>query len=182
MEKGIPKNVYDRSMSSDLTSPVITGNTTIGDGATIGLGAGKALIQFDDEVIDVISLLNCALGIGTSSVSAGNIIQVNGRAKISGITIDAYSVFNTWIAGSNAIGQLDIFGDANATDPVTINDAGNCSALSFTDRTPFYEGDAIAEIANIKGKDGGIDHASLPLFARKETIRNIYEPSTAGGG
>jgi hypothetical protein len=48
--------------------------------------------------------------------------------------------------------------------------SANCSALSFTDRTPYYEGDAISEIMQIKGKDGEIDHDTLPAFARKEHV------------
>jgi hypothetical protein len=40
----------------------------------------------------------------------------------------------------------------------------NVSALSFTDRTPWYEGDALSEIATISGTDGQIDHTSLPEF------------------
>lgn len=51
----------------------------------------------------------------------------------------------------------------------------NVSAGSFTDRTPFYEGDALAEIKKIKGVNGQIDHASLPDFARKTTIHPIHE-------
>ena len=39
---------------------------------------------------------------------------------------------------------------------------GDCSALTFTDRTPFYDGPAIEEINKIKGKDGKIDHKTLP--------------------
>ena len=54
--------------------------------------------------------------------------------------------------------------------------SANCSALSFTDRTPFYEGDALAEIKAIKGIDGEIDHTTLPEFARvQRTI--IVEPA-----
>lgn len=49
--------------------------------------------------------------------------------------------------------------------------ADNCSALSFTDRTPAYVGDALAEIRKIMpdGK-GRIDHATLPEFARHTRI------------
>ncbi|MGV1037715.1 MAG: beta strand repeat-containing protein [Candidatus Nanopelagicales bacterium] len=48
----------------------------------------------------------------------------------------------------------------------------NCSALSFTDRTPFYDGDAVAELKVVKGKRGKdgqdvIDHATLPAIARR---------------
>ncbi len=45
--------------------------------------------------------------------------------------------------------------------------AGNCSALSFTDRTPHFEGDALVELSKIKGTAGDINHETLPLFARK---------------
>ena len=45
--------------------------------------------------------------------------------------------------------------------------AKNMSALSFTDRTPWYDGDGIADLKKIKGKDGKIDHDTLPDFAKK---------------
>jgi len=51
----------------------------------------------------------------------------------------------------------------------------NVSALTFTDRTPFYEGDALSEILKIKGKDGEIDHSSLPDFAKKTHKYDIVE-------
>lgn len=51
--------------------------------------------------------------------------------------------------------------------------SANVSALSYTDRTPHFEGDAIAAIMSIKSKDGQIDHTTLPEFARKEEGRDI---------
>jgi len=51
----------------------------------------------------------------------------------------------------------------------------NVSALSFTDRTPGYDGDALAELAGIKTKGGEIDHATLPAFARTEQIHKTVE-------
>jgi hypothetical protein len=47
---------------------------------------------------------------------------------------------------------------------------GDCSALTFTDRTPFYEGSAVEDINKIKGKDGKIDHATLPDFAHRPGV------------
>lgn len=42
---------------------------------------------------------------------------------------------------------------------------GGCSALSFTDRTPHFGGDALDAIRKIKATEKGeIDHASLPDF------------------
>lgn len=47
---------------------------------------------------------------------------------------------------------------------------GNVSALSFTDRTPFYEGDALSEIMRIKSDgNGNINHDTLPEFTRIKT-------------
>jgi hypothetical protein len=46
---------------------------------------------------------------------------------------------------------------------------GNVSALSFTDRTPMFNGDALDSIKRIKGEKkerGLIDHSTLPAFAR----------------
>ena len=51
--------------------------------------------------------------------------------------------------------------------------ADNCSADSFTDRTPYYEGDALEELSKVRGKtdEGGelqIDHTTLPAFTSKK--------------
>lgn len=61
--------------------------------------------------------------------------------------------------------------------------SGDVSALTFTDRTPFYEGDALTEISRIKGKNGEIDHATLPEFARIRKIVNgtVEENRDIGG-
>jgi hypothetical protein len=49
---------------------------------------------------------------------------------------------------------------------------GDCSALTFTDRTPTYTGDALAEIQKIKpDHKGDINHNLLPDFA-KSTYRD----------
>jgi len=48
----------------------------------------------------------------------------------------------------------------------------NCSASSFTDRTPAFSGDALEAIRRIKADESGlIDHATLPEFARHQ--RNV---------
>jgi hypothetical protein len=50
---------------------------------------------------------------------------------------------------------------------------GALTAASYADNTPWFEGDAITEIMKIKGKDGKIDHESLPEFLR--TKRIVYK-------
>jgi hypothetical protein len=57
--------------------------------------------------------------------------------------------------------------DAYIGDDIYIVD--NCSALSFTDRTPHYDGDALADLRQVRGdRRRGIDHDSLPRFARRQ--------------
>ena len=52
-------------------------------------------------------------------------------------------------------------------------DNGTVSAGVFTDRTKYYEGDALAELALVRGVAGEIDHATLPLFAQATVKRPI---------
>jgi len=48
---------------------------------------------------------------------------------------------------------------------------GDISALSFTDRTPAYNGDALAELKMISSDEkGNIDHKTLPEFVRHTKI------------
>ena len=108
-------------------------------------------------------------------------------------TYDAgYSTFNI----QNPYGAVDIIGgrsnqwggsltlsrDANGlklaqiSDKLQVSDTvyieNNCSALSFTDRTPAYTGNALDELRWVRGNRAqGIDHNSIPPFARK-TIEN----------
>uniref|UniRef100_A0A6M3J281 Peptidase S74 domain-containing protein n=1 Tax=viral metagenome TaxID=1070528 RepID=A0A6M3J281_9ZZZZ len=46
----------------------------------------------------------------------------------------------------------------------------NCSALSFTDRTPFFVGDALKAIRGIRGGAAGIHHESLPEALRVRVV------------
>jgi hypothetical protein len=52
---------------------------------------------------------------------------------------------------------------------------GNVSALSFTDRTPGYDGDALAELALVRTVNGLIDHSTLPEFARSTVVTPTLE-------
>lgn len=53
----------------------------------------------------------------------------------------------------------------------------NMSALTITDRTPHFDGDALGELLAVKGKpkrgsqqETEIDHSTLPSFARKQVM------------
>jgi hypothetical protein len=51
---------------------------------------------------------------------------------------------------------------------------GNCSALTFTDRSEWpEEKDPLTAVAAIKGKNGKLDHESLPEFTRRQIKRTV---------
>ncbi len=64
-------------------------------------------------------------------------------------------------------GGLNVGADTDPGDN-NIYVVGDCSALTFTDRTPHFRGDALAALKGIKEKKNGqIDHDTLPEFARR---------------
>lgn len=81
--------------------------------------------------------------------------EINVAGKYFGITADNFSV------GDDALENFSVSGyDAWVR--------GNVSALSFTDRTIGYQGNALDDVKKIKNdKKGNIDHATLPSVARK---------------
>jgi len=96
-------------------------------------------------------------------------------------TIDIHTGWSIDISTTAGFGWGDIHGPLqNNYKCYDLYAENNISALSFTDRTPFYEGDALKEIAKIKGKDGTIDHTTLPEFAKvikRKNKDNIIEES-----
>jgi len=68
--------------------------------------------------------------------------------------------------------KLEIVGTASAS---AFYATGDVSALTFTDRTPGFEGDALFELSKIKSIDGQIDHKSLPDFMKSNIQIPIYE-------
>ncbi len=81
--------------------------------------------------------------------SAGN-VGINTTTPLARLAIN----------GGLAVGEDADPGDNN------LYVVGDCSALTFTDRTAFYEGDALSAIRNIKGDKNIIDHSSLPKFVQ----------------
>lgn len=70
---------------------------------------------------------------------------------------------------SNADGTMEFYVLGNGNSWFV----GDVSAQSFTDRTPFYSGNALIELKAVTGIDGEIDHASLPAFAKNENGRDL---------
>ena len=140
--------------------------------------------------------INGNVGIGTASPSSSiDIYKASSQAnlELSWGTTAIYLSHGGWGAGEGKIGIGDDFAAALMIDTTTGNvgigttnptnalldvnggiyAAGNVSALTFTDRTPIYEGDALTEIKKIKGKDGKIDHSTLPDFVKVD--KPVYE-------
>lgn len=78
------------------------------------------------------------------------------------------------IDGGVTIGQNSDAGDNN------LYVVGDVSAATFTDRTPYYEGDALEELSKIKKLETNeIDHSSLPNFVK---VNKTYTKSIVSVG
>ncbi len=105
-------------------------------------------------------------GVALRIISGGS-IELYGSSGPLSIKLDGYSGYirlpegSIGCAGSNSV-ELNFV----TTYCSNLYAGGNVSAQSFTDRTPFYEGDALEEIKKIKGVNGEIDHSTLPDFVR----------------
>jgi len=92
-----------------------------------------------------------------------------GVTKFRSLTDAAASAADNIIVMDHATGRVGIL---TAAPGYPLEVTGNAyfsadvSALTFTDRTPGFEGDALMELAGVKAKDGKIDHTTLPAFAR----------------
>ncbi len=126
--------------------------------------------SFSSPYIGVAGFSNSAYGVLGSAYSG---IGVYGTSDI-GVGVTAIS------GGASPACVMFNYGTGyGATVSNNLWVEGNCSALTFTDRTPFYEGDALSEISKIKGKGGEIDHNSLPAFVKVKTkVVSIKKDST----
>jgi len=96
-----------------------------------------------------------------ASSSGSSVIQHQGIAANTFLVIDA---------GARSL-SLQSALEVQVHDDLYVDD--NCSALTFTDRTPAYIGDALSDLSTVKEKNGKIDHASLPEAARKKIKRTV---------
>lgn len=187
IDNGIPR--YNGTSGNLIQS---SSNVVIDDSGKVGIGItnpAKHLVISDstESFIRLDKNTSRATGDGTeiSSIDSINydspaariIFYVDGQSNAGG----AYNGLKI-VGNYNSVEKLGItvnsdgyvgIGIAAPTSPLYI--VGNCSADSFTDRTPFYDGDAISEIKAIKGIDGKIDHNTLPLFAQAMRNKDIFQ-------
>jgi hypothetical protein len=108
--------------------------------------------------------LNATAGVFCPSLYASNSLGCGGSVGASSIS------FNSGNSITSASGSISANANTFYTDYAYFSSAyvvGNISVGSITDRTPFYEGDALFDIKQIKGMNGEIDHSTIPGFARK---------------
>jgi hypothetical protein len=132
------------------------GNTTILDAKWIGLASNKGRIQFDDEAVDTIKILDChtqfaggGVTIGDSGTDPGlHNLMVDGTLHVDGVaTFDAGIVLN----GNNQINTSSY----NGTDGLVMNYTGyNGGTTQFRDFR-IYDGKSAA-VALFTGTDKGL--------------------------
>jgi len=127
------------------------------------------LIGWADDKVGIYGISNSWEGLYGISDSWDAVTgQSNSGAGINGISLTGYGGY--FYTADSATYALYAAGKTYII--------GNCSAESFTDRTPHYEGDALAELRKVRGKDGQIDHDTLPEFTRCMTT--ISQPIIDG--
>lgn len=71
--------------------------------------------------------------------------------------------------------QSNFYAFNGAFNVDSLYSSGNVSALSFTDRTPAYIGDALSDLRGVgNDKQGNLDHKTLPRAARMQ-IRHTHK-------
>ena len=113
------------------------------------------------------------LGIGSESTTGLRVYKASATKTVESICSDDVSnnKYGLMVINYSGLGMFYVTNTGNTYI------AQNCSALTFTDRTPFYEGDALTEIKKIKGKSNSkykgvkeIDHSTLPSFVRRQHV------------
>lgn len=100
----------------------------------------------------------------------GAIQASNGDLNLTAVGGDILTTGDVKHSGDVYMGHgLTVGSTVIAPSDQSVYIVDNCSALSFTDRTPFFDGDALAAVRGIRGTPSGeIDHKSLPEFAARK--------------
>ena len=108
-------------------------------------------------------------GMTNFRVDSTGIVYANGSGLTSINVSNATGTLPTSNLPTNiAFNNTDNNFTVNQTFADSIYVTNDMSALTITDRTPFYNGDALSELAKIKGNNRQINHSTLPKFARVE--------------
>ena len=125
-----------------------------------GTGLGAFIAAYDDSSNGTKTGLRFATSSGGANpVTATEKVRIVSEGNVGiGETAPACKLV---VNGGLTVGDNTDAGDNN------VYVVGDVSALTFTDRTPMFVGDAVAALKPIKATpDGALDHISLPDFAR----------------
>ncbi|MHB8071515.1 MAG: autotransporter outer membrane beta-barrel domain-containing protein, partial [Candidatus Cryosericum sp.] len=179
-ETRVPTNISFWTGSNAAPS-VVSERMRINSAGNIGIGVAPTNTRVQISGVAGDSVLGIVAST-TTGQSWGMVISAGTNSSDAALRIynAASNVSYMYIRGDGTVGfgttspaaKVAINGGLNVgadTDPGDNNAyiAGDCSALTFTDRTPHFDGDALGAIKAIKGRDGQIDHSTLPEFARK---------------
>lgn len=119
---------------------------------------------------------------GAPGVSLANSTGVITPAANSAViyAADIYSSTDSGIVLATERGPRYTFGSLTMTVPADLYIVGTASAQAYIDRTPWYLGAALDALRNITGTASGLDHSSLPAFARRDVrVRQpVYSTQT----
>lgn len=179
-----------------LTSSGFVGILNTAPSTALGIGGATATLTFGSATSESGPFAIAVLGSGGATpatkgtgygrnltITAGASDNTAGRAGgdvylRGGVPVSPSTAYGNVIMADQG-GAVGI-GMTNPTNGI-LEVAGNAyfsanvSALSYTDRTPYFEGDALAEIMAIKGRNGKIDHTTLPQFAVVKKMVNEKE-------
>lgn len=159
----VPSNPFTVVTENDNSGLKFRRNST-DNGATAGIGFRVSTTAGSNNYAEInatrISGANTALIFKTYSQTTGEL----------GERIRILPDGNVGIGTTNPTSVLHVEGNTYVT--------GNVSALSFTDRTPWFNGDALSEINKISGSDKNIEHLSLPEFVRRNIeLKELIKPA-----
>lgn len=174
----LPYHVNDATGLAN--SPIYTNGTLVGIGTT---PVARLHVRASANIQQMTLGSSTGVGYALTSADGGAYglymgVYGGGTSWIQGGRTDssttAYNISLQASGGSVSIGTATFIDDEKLRVNGDIYSDGDVSALTFTDRTPYFDGDAIAALAAIQGKNGEIDHSTLPEFARKTVKKNIY--------
>lgn len=200
----IPSNIFqDKNgmVGINTTAPQALGH--ISSSAPISSGAQLLIDRYDGNGGNIILRSAAGTNVAPSTTTSGDVLGVvracgfvNGAFTDRRVDMIFYPsenwtstatgthiIFRTTPIGSTTTSEALRITNTTLTATQDIYAGGNVSALSFTDRTEGFSGNALEEIRQIKNNpDGTIDHSTLGASAIVVPVTNEYTQVLTGEG